>query len=389
MEGLILDVKNNDVKVDEVEKELLEKKRITDEEVEKSLNFNNLSEKEKEAIIEFNKKVDIKDTNLILTYGVNAQKKISEFSDSVISNVRTKSVGEVGDLLTDLVCEIKDFDASLVNEPKGIFSFFNSVKKQFNKIVAKYDKVGSNIDKIERQLETHKVQMLKDIAIFDTMYEKNIESFKELSMYVIAGEEKIKEIREVELPALVAKAKESGEQLDAQAVNDLTNMLDRFEKKIYDLKTTRVIAVQMAPQIRMIQNNDSELVEKIQSSIINTIPLWKNQIVIALGLANSKAALEAQKSVTDITNELLQKNSENLKQGTIEVAKQSEEAIVNIETLKKTNQDILTTLDEMVKIHTEGRARRQQNEQELIAIESELKQKLLEIKTINDEKNGL
>ena len=389
MDGLILDVKNNDVKVDEVEKELLEKKRITDEEVEKSLNFNNLSEKEKEAIIEFNKKVDIKDTNLILTYGVNAQKKISEFSDSVISNVRTKSVGEVGDLLTDLVCEIKDFDASLVNEPKGIFSFFNSVKKQFNKIVAKYDKVGSNIDKIERQLETHKVQMLKDIAIFDTMYEKNIESFKELSLYVIAGEEKIKEIREVELPALVAKAKETGEQLDAQAVNDLTNMLDRFEKKIYDLKTTRVIAVQMAPQIRMIQNNDSELVEKIQSSIINTIPLWKNQIVIALGLANSKAALEAQKSVTDITNELLQKNSENLKQGTIEVAKQSEEAIVNIETLKKTNQDILTTLDEMVKIHTEGRARRQQNEQELIAIESELKQKLLEIKAVNDEKNGL
>ena len=389
MEELVLDVNKNDVKVDEVEKELLEKKRLTDEEVEKSLNFQNLSDKEKEAIVEFNKKVDIKDTNLILTYGINAQKKISEFSDSVISNVRTKSVGEVGDLLTDLVCEIKDFDSSLVSEPKGLFSIFNSVKKQFNKIVAKYDRVGANIDKIERQLETHKVQMLKDIAIFDTMYEKNIESFKELSLYVIAGEEKIREIREVELPALVAKAKESGEQIDAQAVNDLNNMLDRFEKKIYDLKTTRVIAVQMAPQIRMIQNNDSELVEKIQSSIINTIPLWKNQIVIALGLANSKAALEAQKNVTDITNELLQKNSENLKQGTIEVAKQSEEAIVNIETLKKTNQDILTTLDEMVKIHTEGRARRQQNEQELIAIESELKQKLIEIKVQNDEKNGL
>ncbi|MBR1884327.1 MAG: toxic anion resistance protein [Clostridia bacterium] len=389
MEELVLNVNNDDVKVDEVEKELLEKKRLTDEEVERSLNFESLSDKEKEAITEFNKKVDIKDTNQILTYGINAQKKISQFSDSVISNVRTKSVGEVGDLLTDLVCEIRDFDSTLTPDTKGIFAIFNSVKKQFNKIIAKYDKVGNNIEKIERQLETHKLQMLKDIAIFDTMYEKNIESFKELSLYVIAGEEKIKEIKEKELPALVEKAKETGEQLDAQAVNDLNNMLDRFEKKIYDLKTTRVIAVQMAPQIRMIQNNDSELVQKIQSSIINTIPLWKNQIVIALGLANSKAALNAQKGVTDITNELLQKNSENLKQGTIEVAKQSEEAIVNIETLKKTNQDILTTLDEMVRIHSEGRARRAQNEQELLNIESELKSKLIEIKVQNDEANGL
>ena len=387
MNELVLDVNNNEVKLDEVEKELLEKKRLTDEEVERSLNYDNLSEKEKEAIDEFNKKVDIKDTNLILTYGVNAQKKISEFSDSVITNVRTKSVGEVGDLLADLVCEIKDFDTSLTVDSKGIFGFFNNVKKQFSKIIAKYDKVGANIEKIERQLETHKVQMLKDIAIFDTMYEKNMESFKELSLYVIAGDKKIKEIREVELPALVAKAKETGEQIDAQAVNDLNNMLDRFEKKIYDLKTTRVIAIQMAPQIRMIQNNDSELVQKIQSSIINTIPLWKNQIVIALGLANSKAALEAQKSVTDITNDLLRKNSENLKQGTIDVAKQSEEAIVDIETLKKTNKDILDTLDEMVRIHTEGRAKRMENERELVAIESELKQKLIELKVENDKKN--
>ena len=384
MEGLILDVNKDDVKVEEVEKELLENKRITDEQVEKSLNFENLSDKEKEAIIEFNKKVDIKDTNLILTYGINAQKKISEFSDSVISNVRTKSVGEVGDLLTDLVTEIKDFDGAVADcNTKGIFSMFNNVKRQFEKIIAKYDKVGNNIEKIERQLESHKVQMLKDIAVFDTMYEKNMESFKELSLYVIAGEQKIKEIREVELPALIKKAEESKEQLDAQAVNDMTNMLDRFEKKIYDLKTTRVIAVQMAPQIRMIQNNDSELVQKIQSSIINTIPLWKNQIVIALGIANSKAALEAQKNVTDITNELLKKNSENLKQGTLEVARESEKAIVDVETLKKTNQDILTTLDEMLKIHGEGRVKREQNEKELLAIESELKAKLLEIKVEN------
>ncbi len=381
MNELILDVNKDEVKVEEVEKELLEKKKLTDAEVEKSLNYDSLSDKEKMAIDEFNKKVDIKDTNLILTYGTSAQKKISEFSDSVISNVRTKSVGEVGSLLTDLVVQIKDFDGSIeVPNAKGIFAIFNNVKKSFDKIIAKYDKVGNNIDKIERQLEAHKLQMLKDIAIFDTMYEKNLESFKELSLYVIAGEEKIKEIREKELPALIKKAEETNEQLDAQAVNDMNNMLDRFEKKIYDLKTTRVIAVQMAPQIRMIQNNDSELVQKIQSSIINTIPLWKNQIVIALGIANSKAALEAQKSVTDITNELLKKNSENLKQGTIEVAKQSEEAIVDIETLKKTNKDILDTLDEMVKIHEEGRLKREANEKELISIESELKAKLIEIK---------
>ena len=246
--------------------------------------------------------------------------------------------------------------------------------------MSKYDKVNNNIDKIEKRLEQHKVQMLKDIAIFDEMYEKNLDSFKQISLYIIAGDKKIKELKEVELPKLQKQAEESGEQIDAQKVNDLMAVISRFEKKIYDLKTTRIISIQMAPQIRMIQNNDSELVEKIQSSIINTIPLWKNQVVIALGLANAKSALNTQQAVSEITNEMLKKNSENLKQGTIEIAAESEKAIVDVETLKKTNSDIIETLDSLIKIHDEGAKKRSEAEVELQKIEQELKQKLVEIK---------
>lgn len=379
-ENLILEVKP-EISTKEIENELIEKKVISEEQVENSLNYEKLSDAEKAAIDEFISKVDVNDTGIILSYGASAQQEIAKFSDDVLQNVRTKNTGDVGDLLTDLVVEIKDFDgAADINSSKGIFSIFNSLKKRVSKLLAKYDKVNNNIDKIEKKLEEHKIQMLKDIAIFDEMYDKNLDSFKQISLYIIAGEKKIKELKEVELPKLQEQAKQSGEQIDAQKVNDLMAVISRFEKKIYDLKTTRIISIQMAPQIRMIQNNDSELVEKIQSSIINTIPLWKNQVVIALGLANAKNALNTQQSISEITNEMLKKNSENLKQGTIEIAAESEKAIVDVETLKKTNSDIIETLDSLIKIHDEGAKKRTEAEVELQKIEQELKQKLVEIK---------
>lgn len=375
-----------DLDTTSIEKGLTENRKVDEAEVEKSLNYDALSDAEKQAIDVFLSKLDIKDTNQILQYGVGAQTKISKFSDSVLDNVKTKSTGEVGGLLTDLVVQIKDFDGDIPKEEKkGLLGIFNNAKKQIEKLVAKYDKVENNIDKIEKQLEGHKLQMMKDIAVFDTMYEKNLEYFKELSLYIIAGDKKLEELKTVTLPEMQRRAEESGEQTDVQAVNDMSNMINRFEKKIYDLKTTRIISIQMAPQIRLIQNNDSELVEKIQSSIINTIPLWKNQIVIALGLTNAKNALGAQKQVTDITNEMLKKNSELLKQGTIEVAKESERAVVDVETLQKTNKDIIETLDTMLQIHAEGRAKRAEAEEELLKIEGELKTKLLEIEVAANE----
>ena len=379
-ENLILEVKP-EISTKEIENELIEKKVVSEEQVENSLNYEKLSDAEKSAIDEFISKVDVNDTGIILSYGASAQQEIAKFSDDVLQNVRTKNTGDVGDLLTDLVVEIKDFDgAADINSSKGIFSIFNSLKKRVSKLLAKYDKVNNNIDKIEKKLEEHKIQMLKDIAIFDEMYDKNLDSFKQISLYIIAGEKKIKELKEVELPKLQEQAKQSGEQIDAQKVNDLMAVISRFEKKIYDLKTTRIISIQMAPQIRMIQNNDSELVEKIQSSIINTIPLWKNQVVIALGLANAKNALNTQQSISEITNEMLKKNSENLKQGTIEIAAESEKAIVDVETLKKTNSDIIETLDSLIKIHDGEAKKRTEAEVELQKIEQELKQKLVEIK---------
>ncbi|MBP3596817.1 MAG: toxic anion resistance protein [Clostridia bacterium] len=356
-------------------------KKVSEAEVESSLNYDNLEPAEKAAIDEFISKVDITDTTMVLQYGSTAQNKISKFSDSVLDNVKTKETGEVGDLLTDLVVQIKDFDSDIpTGEDKGgFFGIFNSFKKQVQKLVAKYDKVENNIEKIEKQLENHKLQMLKDINIFDKMYEKNLEYFKELSLYIIAGEKKLEELRNTVLPELQAKAEASGDQIDIQKVNDMSNMINRFEKKIYDLKTTRIISIQMAPQIRMIQNNDTELVEKIQSSLINTIPLWKNQMVIALGLTNAKNALGAQREVTNLTNDMLKKNSELLKQGTIQIAEESEKAIVDIETLQKTNKDVIETLDKVLEIHATGRQKRIEAEKELVTIEQELKNKLLEI----------
>ena len=385
MENLELKMEASKVDMGNVEKDLLQEKKVSEEVVEKSLNYDNLTDAEKKAIDEFVAKIDPSDTTQILQYGAAAQNNISKFSDSVLDNVKTKSTGEVGDLLSDLVVEIKDFDADIPKgEPKGLFAIFNNAKKQLEKLISKYSKVETNIDRIEKQLEGHKMQMLKDIAIFDTMYEKNLEYFKQLSLYIIAGEKKLKELKEVTLPEMKEKAKQSGEQADIQAVNDMENMINRFEKKIYDLKTTRIISIQMAPQIRLIQNNDSELVDKIQSSLINTIPLWKNQIVIALGITHAKSALGAQKAVTDLTNDMLKKNSETLKQGTIEIAEESERAIIDVETLQKTNQDIIETLDKVIEIHENGRARRQEAEKQLESIEGELKEKLLEIKVENN-----
>ena len=365
----------------ELETNLMEEKKVSEETVEKSLNYELLTEEEKAAIDEFLAKVDIEDTTQILQYGTGAQKKISQFSDSVLESVKTKSAGEVGDLLSELVVEIKDFDADVPEsgESKGLFGIFNSAKKQLQKLINKYNKVEVNIAKIEQELENHKLQMLKDIAIFDSMYEKNLEYFKEISLYIIAGEKKLEELRTVTLPELTKIAEESKEQNDVQKVNDLNNMINRFEKKIYDLKTTRIISIQMAPQIRMIQNNDSELVEKIQSSLINTIPLWKNQIVIALGITNARNALGAQKAVSEMTNDMLKKNSELLKQGTIQIAEESEKAIVDVATLQQTNKDIIATLDKVLEIQAAGREKRNEAEKELVNIEQELKDKLLEI----------
>lgn len=377
---------NLELKVDtklnkeELENSVVLQENVTEQVVEESLNYDKLLPEEKMAIDEFVKKIDATNTNQILQFGSSAQSNISRFSDTVLEEVKTKNAGEVGDLLAGLVTEIKDFDAVTGEEPKGIFKIFSSAKSQLTKIISKYNKVEKNIDTIEKTLEAHKLQMMKDITTLDTMYDKNLEYFKDLSLYIIAGEKKIKELKEVTLPELQQKAKQTNEQIDIQAVNDMANIIERFERKLYDLKTTRIISIQMAPQIRLIQNNDSELINKIQSSLINTIPLWKNQIVIALGLTNAKAALKSQQAVTNLTNEMLKKNSENLKQGTLEVAEEAQKAIVDVETLKKTNSDIIETLDKMIEIHQNGKQKRIAAEVELTKIEGELKNKLLEIK---------
>ena len=304
--------------------------------------------------------------------------------NKALEDVKTKDTGEVGKLLAELVAEIKSFDGAVGEEQKGLSKIFGNAKKSLDRLMAKYSKIETNVDIIEGNLEKQKVQMLKDIAIFDTMYEKNLEFFKEISLYIIAGEKKIEQLRNVELPKLKEQAQKSGEQMDAQKVQDLENTINRFEKKIYDLKTTRIISIQMAPQIRLLQNNEAELVEKIQGSITNTIPLWKNQIVLALGINNAKQALGAQKAVTNLTNDMLKKNSEILKQGSIEIAEESERAIVDIETLQKTNRDIIETLDKVIEIHETGRAKRQEAEVELQNIEKELKEKMIEIKMPNN-----
>ena len=342
------------------------------------LELDQLSPEEQKVVTEFSKQINIMDTNAILSYGAASQTHISDFSDSALQAVRTKDLGEVGDMLSDLVVELKGFNFD-EKEKKGIFGIRRKVKNQIENLKADYAKAEVNVDKITEMLEKHQITLMKDTAMLDKMYEKNQGYFKELTMYILAGKQKLEECKNETLPALQKKAQETGLPEDAQAANDYSNMINRFEKKIYDLELTRMISVQMAPQIRMIQNNDSLLVEKIQTSIVNTIPLWKSQMVLALGLYHSQQAMEAQREVTNMTNTLLKKNAEMLKTGSIEVAKESERGIVDIETLAQTNKMLIDTLEEVQQIQKDGSIKRRAAEDELGRIEGELKQKLLDL----------
>ncbi|MBQ9858273.1 MAG: toxic anion resistance protein [Oscillospiraceae bacterium] len=344
------------------------------------LELEQLSPDEQKMVVDFSKQIDITDTNTVLTYGAASQKQISDFSDGALQAVRTKDMGEVGDMLSDLVVELKGFDFDEVGETKGFLGFKRRIKKQIEELKADYAKAEVNVDKIAEMLEKHQITLMKDTAMLDKMYDTNQAYFKELTMYILAGKQKLEECKNVTLPALQKKAEESGLPEDAQAANDFANMINRFEKKIYDLELTRMISVQMAPQIRLIQNNDTMLIEKIQTSLVNTIPLWKSQMVLALGQYHAQQAMEAQREVTDMTNALLKKNAEMLKQGSVEIAKESERGIVDIETLTNTNQMLIETLEEVQQIQKEGSVKRKEAEAELGRIEGELKQKLLNLR---------
>ena len=361
-----------------VEEAPVEEKQAEQTPVEK-LDISSLSPAEQAAVRDFSEKIDIKNTDQVMNYGSAAQKNISEFSDAALSSVKTKDLGECGDMLSELVVELKglNFDEE---EKKGFLGLFKKASQTIAEKKAQFDKAEVNVDKIVEELEKHEITLMKDISMMDKMYEKNEEYMKELTMYILAGKLKIEHLRNVELPEYVAKAKETGLPEDAQAANDFANLIGRFEKKIHDLELTRTISVQMAPQIRMVQNNDSLMAEKIRSSIVNTIPLWKNQRVLALSLYHSEQAMQAQRNVTDVTNELLMKNAKTLHQGSVNVAKESERGIVDMETLKQTNLELIATLDEVRQIQDDGRARRAQAEDELARIEGELKDKLLEMK---------
>ena len=335
-----------------------------------------LSEAEQKAVMEFADKIDITDSSLVLQYGAAAQKNIADFSGAALNNVRTKDMGEVGNMLSGLVMELKGFDA--VAENKGIKGWFKKAGNSVELMKVRYDKAEANVEKVSRQLENHQRVLFKDIAILDQMYDKNLDYYKQLTMYILAGQRSLKQAREVTLPQMRAQAAETGLASDAQKANDYANMVERFEKKLHDLELTRMICLQMGPQIRMIQNNDTLMTEKIQTSLVSTIPLWKSQMVLALGIHDSQQALQAQQQVTAVTNELLKKNADMLKIATIETAKESERGVVDIETLQHTNQQLISTLDEVLQIQTEGAQKRAAAEVELRRIEGELKQKLLQ-----------
>ncbi len=336
-----------------------------------------LTEEERNMVAEFSDKIEIGNAGMILQYGAGAQKKIADFSENALNSVKTKDMGEIGEMLSDIVVELKGFD---VEEQKSGFRLFKKLSNKVNTLKVKYDKAEANINKICEVLENHQVVLLKDIAMLDKMYEMNKSYFKELSMYIIAGKKKLNQVLQEDLPALQKRAAETGLPEDAQAANDMTAMCNRFEKKLYDLELTRTVSIQMAPQIRLVQNNDTLMTEKIQSTLVNTIPLWKSQMLLALGVAHSQQAVEAQRQISDKTNELLRKNAETLKMATVETAKEAERGVVDIETLRATNESLITTLDEVMNIQQEGRQRRQEAEVELQKIEEELKQKLLEIR---------
>lgn len=337
-----------------------------------------LTDAEKKAVDDFAAKIDISNANHILQYGADAQAKITQFSDMALEKVRTKDLGSVGDTLSSLVVELKGFDPN--EQKKGFFGLFKKAGASIAELKAKYDKAKVNVEKVVDVLEGHQITLTKDIAVLDEMFKANMTNFKQLSLYIVAGKKKLEEVQNVTIPAMQAKAAETGAMEDAQAANDYANLANRFEKKLHDLDLTRTVSLQMGPQIRLIQNNDTLMVEKIQTTLLNTIPLWKSQMVLALGLAHSEQAMQAQKAVSDTTNELLKKNAELLKQTTVGVAQESERGIVDIETLKHTNQMLIDTLDEVVKIQNDGRAKRKAAEVELMNIETQLKDKMLEFR---------
>ncbi len=337
-----------------------------------------LTEEEKRQVEEFSKMIDISNSAQVLQYGAGAQQKVASFSEKALENVKSKDLGEVGSMISGVVAELKSFDVD--EEEKGLFGRFKKTANKMTAMKAKYAKVDANIDTIVEELEKHQVTMMRDVAILDQLYDKNKDYYKELTMYILAGKKKLKEIEEVEIPALTKKAEESGKQEDAQAVSDLTALANRFEKKLHDLELTRIISLQMAPQIRLVQNSDIMMSDKIQSTIVNTIPLWKSQMVIALGVAHAEQAAKAQNEVTELTNMMLKKNAEKLKTATVNVAKESERGIVDLETVRYTNEQLINTLDEVLRIQTEGRQKRRAAESTLQEIEGQLREKLISMR---------
>ena len=356
------------------EKVIAESKKATPVQVEDTP----LSPEEQKMVNDFAEKIDITNSQMVLQYGAASQKKLSDFSETALSRVKTKDMGETGELITNLISELQGFDAT-TEQPKGIFGFFKKTSNSIEQLKTRYDSADKNVERIKAQLEDHQVTLMKDIKMLDKMYELNLLYFKELTMYILAGKKKLAEVRANDLKAAQEKAQRTQLPEDAQAARDLADLCDRFEKKLYDLELTRNVSIQMGPQIRLIQSNDTMMAEKIQTTIVNTIPLWKNQMVLALGIAHSQQAMQAERAVTDATNELLKKNAATLKQGTIEIAKESERGIVDIETLQQTNKQLIETLDELNKIRADGKAKRANAEQELGRIEGELRQKMLEI----------
>ena len=359
----------------EEEKEMEEAVQLKTVDIEDKIQ---LTEAEQKVVNDFASKIDISNANHVLQYGADAQTKITQFSDMALQKVRTKDLGAVGDSLTELVVELKSFDPN--EDKKGLLGIFKKAGSSITQLKAKYDKAEVNVEKVVDVLEDHQITLTKDIAVLDEMFKANMTNFKQLSLYIVAGKKKLEEVQNVTIPQMREKAQASGSMEDAQAANDLANLANRFEKKLHDLDLTRTVALQMGPQIRLIQNNDTLMVEKIQTTLLNTIPLWKSQMVLALGLAHSEQAMKAQKAVSDTTNELLKKNAELLKETTVGVAQESERGIVDVETLQHTNQMLIDTLDEVVKIQNEGREKRKAAEVELLNIENQLKNKMLEMR---------
>ena len=366
-----------DKELDEVVASIQEKPAAPAAQTAPKLDSSQLTPAERKAIDDFEKQIDVSNPDHILLFGADAQKKIADFSDTALEAVKTQDTGEIGDMLVNLVTELKGFEAD-AEEPKGLRKLFSNANTRMEGMKARYTKVSGNVENIASSLEQYQVQLLKDVAMFNRLYDQNSDYFRQLTLYIIAGEEKLEQVRNGELKELMAKAEASGDAMDAQKANDLAAQCDRFEKKLHDLKLTRQVSMQMAPQIRLLQNNDSLLVERIQSTLSNTLPLWKSQMVLALGLHHSQQALKAQQAVTDMTNELLKKNAETLKMGTIETAKEAERGIVDIDTLVQTNQSLIDTINEVMKIQSEGHMKRIEAEKTLYQMEAELKQKLLQ-----------